>query len=218
MRIKLDLHVHTVYSFDGTIDPDGLRAACRERGLAGAAVTDHDSLRGGLEFAAALPDLLIIPGSEIRSAEGEIIGLFLREDVPSGLSAEETMHRIHRQGGVVVIPHPFDLVKLKRMTARRLLEMRGEIDALEGMNGKPRWWLANSAARRFAAEHCFPVTGGSDAHIAAHVGAVYTEMEEFTTPEGFLASLREAEPGGGRYSPWSSQLERWRARTRRRLP
>ncbi len=218
MRIKLDLHVHTVYSFDGTIEPDALRAACRERGLAGAAVTDHDTLRGGLEFAAELPDLLIVPGSEIRSAEGEIIGLFLREDIPPGLSAPETMRRIHEQGGVVVIPHPFDLVKMKRMTARRLLELRPQIDAIEGMNGKPRWWLANSMAGRFAAERGFAVTGGSDAHKAAHVGMAYTEMEYFASPSGFLASLRDALPGGRRYSPWSSQLDRWRARSRKTRP
>jgi len=218
MRIRLDLHVHTVYSFDSAIEPDGLRTACRERGLAGAAVTDHDSLRGGLEFAAELPDLLIIPGSEIRSAEGEIIGLFLQEDVPPGLSAPETMRRIHAQGGVVVIPHPFDLVKLRRMSARRLLELRDEIDAVEGLNGKPRWWLANSAARRFAAEHGLASTGGSDAHKAGHVGLAFTEMEEFTTPSGFLESLPGAVPGGRRYSPWSSQLDRWRARARREKP
>lgn len=218
MRIKLDLHVHTVHSFDGTIDPEGLRAACREKGLAGAAVTDHDSLRGGLEFAAELPDLLIVPGSEIRSAEGEIIGLFLHEDVPPGLSAPETMRRIHAQGGLVLIPHPFDLVKLRRMNARRLLELREEIDAIEGVNGKPRWWFANSTARDFAAEHGFAVTGGSDAHKAEHVGVVYTEMEEFTTRAEFRAALSNAEPGGKRYSPWASQLDRWRARAGKNVP
>ena len=67
MRIRLDLHVHTTYSFDSTIDPRGLEGACRERGLHGVAITDHDSLQGGLSFAPQLPDLVIIPGSEIRS-------------------------------------------------------------------------------------------------------------------------------------------------------
>ena len=109
MRIRLDLHVHTTYSFDSTIEPAGLREICRKRGLDGVAVTDHDSLRGSLEFAAELPDLIIVPGSEIRSAEGEIIGLFLSEDVPPGLTAPETMRRIREQGGLVLMPHPFDI-------------------------------------------------------------------------------------------------------------
>jgi hypothetical protein len=214
MRIRLDLHVHTTYSFDSTIEPAALREICRERGLDGVAVTDHDSLRGGLEFASRLPDLIVVPGSEIRSAEGEIIGLFLSEEVPPGLSARETMRRIHEQGGVVIVPHPFDIVKLKRMRARRLEELLGEIDAMEALNGKPRWWFANRSAQRFAREHRLPVTAGSDAHKAAHVGLLYTEMEEFNGAEEFLSSLRNASVHGRRYSPWASQLDRWKARLR----
>lgn len=215
MRIRLDLHVHTTYSFDSTIEPAGLREICRKRGLDGVAVTDHDSLRGSLEFAAELPDLIIVPGSEIRSAEGEIIGLFLSEDVPPGLTAPETMRRIREQGGLVLMPHPFDIVKLRRMTSRRLEELRGEIDAIEALNGKPRWWLANRSAGRFAARFDLPVTAGSDAHKEDHVGLLYTEMEEFADPTGFLASLRGASLHGGRYSPWASQLDRWKARLRK---
>jgi predicted metal-dependent phosphoesterase TrpH len=215
MRVKLDLHVHTTYSFDSVIDPVALREICRERGLDGVAITDHDSLRGSLEFASELPDLLIVPGSEIRSAEGEIIGLFLSEEVPPGLTAPETMRRIHEQGGVVVIPHPFDIVKLKRMRASRLEELKEEIDAVEALNGKPRWWFANRSALRFAQKHQMPVTAGSDAHKAGHVGLLYTDMEEFTSPEEFLVSLRSASVHGKRYSPWSSQLDRWKARLRK---
>ncbi len=215
MRIRLDLHVHTTYSFDSAIDPAGLREICRERGLAGVAVTDHDSLRGSLEFARELPELVIVPGSEIRSAEGEIVGLFLSEEVPPGLSAPDTMRRIHEQGGLVLIPHPFDIVKLKRMSSRRLEELSGEIDAIEALNGKPRWWLANRSARRFASRLGMPVTAGSDAHKVSHVGLLYTEMEEFDGPAEFLASLRDASLHGRRYSPCASQLDRWKARLRR---
>jgi predicted metal-dependent phosphoesterase TrpH len=215
VRIRLDLHVHTSYSFDSNIDPGGLREICRERGLAGVAITDHDSLQGGLDFAAELPELLIIPGAEIRSREGEIIGLFLSEEVPPGLPAPETMLRIHGQGGLVLIPHPFDIVKLRRMTSRRLEELRGQIDAIEGLNGKPRWWWANRSALRFAQGQGLPVTAGSDAHKAEHVGSLYTEMEEFSGSAGFMASLRNATLHGRRYSPWSGQLDRWKARMQR---
>ncbi len=150
MKIRLDLHIHTVFSFDGSIDPSGLRDICTQRGLAGVAVTDHDSLQGGLTFASELPDLVIIPGEEVRSREGEIIGLFLREEIPPGLPAPETMRLIHEQGGLVIIPHPFDYVKLNRMSSRRLEELRDDIDAIEAINGKPRYWGANKRARAFA--------------------------------------------------------------------
>jgi len=215
MKIKLDLHIHTTYSFDSSIDPASLREMCRERGLAGVAVTDHDSLQGGLNFASELPDLIVIPGSEIRSAEGEIIGLFLCEEVPPGLPAPETMRLIHEQGGLVVIPHPFDIVKLKRMKARRLEELLGEIDAVEALNGKPRWWWANSSAQSFADAHGIPVTAGSDAHKADHVGLLYTEMDAFSGPAEFMASLAGATLHGKRYSPWASQIDRWKSRLRR---
>lgn len=215
MRVRLDLHVHSRYSFDSLIESDGLRRICEERGLAGVAITDHDSLQGGLVFAAELPDLVIVPGEEVRSEEGEIIGLFLREEVPPGLPALETMRLIREQGGLVVIPHPFDYVKLRRLSARRLRELAREIDAIEAVNGKPRYWGANGAAGRFARENGLAVTAGSDAHKLEHVGLVYTEMEEFSDAAGFMASLRDADVHGKRYSPWASQLDRWKARARK---
>ncbi len=214
MRIKLDLHVHTVYSFDSSVDAAGLLEECRRKGLAGVAITDHDSLQGGLAFAAELEQLVIIPGEEIRSAEGEIIGLFLREEIPPGLPAPETMELIHRQDGLVVIPHPFDYVKLRRMTASRLSKLSRHIDALEALNGKPRYWGANRKAAAFAARQGIPVSAGSDAHRAEDVGRVYVEMDEFTNPGEFLVALRGATLHGSRYSPWASQLERWKARMR----
>jgi predicted metal-dependent phosphoesterase TrpH len=215
MRIRLDLHVHSRFSFDSAIDPAGLLEVCKRRGLAGVAITDHDCLEGGLSFAGELPDLLIIPGEEIRSREGEIIGLFLTEEIPPGLSAPQTMRLIHEQGGVVVIPHPFDYVKLTRMSWRRLGELADGIDAVEALNGKPRYWGANSRARTFAERFALPSTAGSDAHKLEHVGLVYTEMEEFSGPGEFKAALRGATLCGKRYSPWASQLDRWKARARR---
>jgi hypothetical protein len=214
MRIRLDLHVHTLYSSDSATEPAGVRQACAERGLAGVAVTDHNSFEGGPVFAAESPELTIIAGEEIRSCEGEIIGLFLKQEVPAGLTPEETMDLVHEQGGIVVIPHPFDLIKLKRMSAGRLRGLRGRIDAIEGLNGKPRYWGANRAAASFAREMGLPMTAGSDAHIAEHIGLVYTEMEKFEGPQDFLDKLGEASLGGSRYSPWASQIDRWKARLR----
>jgi predicted metal-dependent phosphoesterase TrpH len=218
MKIRLDLHIHTVYSFDGSIEPSGLRDICAQRGLDGVAVTDHNSLQGGLAFASELPDLVIIPGEEIRSREGEIIGLFLKEEIQPGLPAPETLRLIHDQGGLAIIPHPFDYVKLTRMSSRRLNELREHIDAIEAINGKPRYWGANKRARIFANGLNIPVTAGSDAHSLDHVGLVYTEMEEFSGPTEFMDSVGGATLFGSRYSPWASQLDRWKARLRKNGP
>ncbi len=189
MRIKLDLHVHTHHSFDSSLTPEELGRACAERGLAGIAVTDHDQFDGVREFREALPHLLIIPAEEIRSSQGEIIGFFLKERIPPKMSALETMREIKRQGGLVCLPHPFDPIKLHRLTGRRILQMREAIDCLEGVNGKPRWPGANRKAEAFAREHGFPMTAGSDAHRAGDVGRVCLEMEEFGSPAEFLANL-----------------------------
>lgn len=212
MVLKLDLHVHTRHSSDSRMSPEELDRACAARGLHGVAVTDHDRLRGALEFREALPHLLIIPGEEVRSREGEIMGLFLQEEIPPGLSAEETMREIRRQGGLVCVPHPFDYIKLHRLTARRLLELSELIDCLEAINGKPRWWWANRKALSFAYRHGFLATAGSDAHRAEEVGRGWVEMEAFSGPAEFLFRLREASLHGRRHSPWGGQLKRWKAR------
>ncbi len=214
MALRIDLHVHSHHSPDSLLNPEELARACSERGLDGVAVTDHDRLQGALEIRDALPHLVIIPGEEIRSREGEITGLFLREEIPPGLSAEETMMEIRKQGGLVCVPHPFDYIKLHRLKARRLLELRELIDCLEAVNGKPRWWGANGKALSFAYRHGFPVTAGSDAHRAGEVGRAWVEMEAFDGPAGFLAGLKTAVLHGRRHSPWAGQMERWKARLR----
>lgn len=208
----MDLHVHTCYSFDSSLQPQGLLEVCRQRSLDGVAVTDHDRLEGAREFSRLLPELIVIPGEEVRTREGEIIGLFLKEEIPPGLSALETMERIREQGGVVLIPHPFDYVKLRRLKASQLLQMREMIDCIEGINGKPRYFHANERAKAFASKHGFLLTAGSDAHRKEDIGKIFTEMEPFCNPEDFLKSLRGAYLHGKRYSAWASQWERWKSR------
>jgi predicted metal-dependent phosphoesterase TrpH len=215
-RIKLDLHVHTRFSFDARITAQEIVERCAEVGLAGLALTDHNSAEAAAVWASELNGLKVIPGEEIRSRHGEIIGLFLQEQIPKGLHALETMERIRAQGGLVLIPHPFDYVKLHRLSSRDLLRWRNMIDILEGINGKPRFGGANEKALAFGSEHGFPLSGGSDAHVAEHLGRVCTELEDFATPEEFLANLRGATLHGSRYGSMSGQLQRWLARLSRR--
>ncbi|HEX5506865.1 MAG TPA: PHP domain-containing protein, partial [Thermomicrobiales bacterium] len=135
--MKLDLHMHTHHSRDCTIPTAEVIRLCRRRGLDGIAVTDHNTLAGGLEAVALAPaGFTVIPGEEVKSSEGEIIGLFLREEIPAGLSPEETAARIRAQDGIVVVPHPFDPIRtspLKTPALERLVAA-GLVDAIEVLN------------------------------------------------------------------------------------
>src|SRR5581483_9465055 len=128
--IKADLHSHTYYSFDGLTSPGRFVTASLMAGLGCVAVTEHNNIKGALVLKRMAPFKIII-GEEIRTREGEIIGLFLEDDIPPGLSAAETITRIKAQGGVVSVPHPFDHFRsgLGEATLLRLLDRVGVIES-----------------------------------------------------------------------------------------
>src|SRR4051812_37874207 len=172
--VLADLHMHSRHSWDCTTPIDELLDSAVTAGLGALAVTDHDTIAGGLEARAraierGLP-LNVIVGSEVKTAvDGEIIGLFLHEEVPPRLTFAETIERIHGQGGLVYVPHPFD--RFHTPPARALLrEHVSGIDVLETSNA--RLWLErdNRAAERFAGEHGLRRGAGSDAHVPAGIG------------------------------------------------
>jgi predicted metal-dependent phosphoesterase TrpH len=196
--------------------------ACREKGIDAVAIMDHDRIGGALEFQRRSEEARargewaprIIPGEEIRTSGGEICGLFLSELVPRGLTPRETMERIRGQGGLVYVPHPFDLLKFKRLRARELEEHADLIDILEVFNGKPRLPLANVLARRFLADHYFARAAGSDAHEPTHLGAAHVEMPGFEGPDDLVERLAGAVIVGKLYSPFVSAYTRFRMRIR----
>ncbi|MFH1149717.1 MAG: PHP-associated domain-containing protein [Actinomycetota bacterium] len=220
--IRVDFHVHTVYSPDSVITYPMLVEACREKGIDAVAIMDHDQIEGALEFARSSEEArargewapLVLPGEEVRTSGGEICGLFLTELVPRRLTPRETMERIRAQGGLVYVPHPFDLLKFKRLRARDLEEHGGLIDILEAFNGKPRLPLANFLARRFLADHDFPRAAGSDAHEPLHLGAAFVEMPRFEGADDLVDKLKDGVITGKMYSPFSSAFTRLRIRRR----
>ena len=222
--MRVDFHVHTVYSKDSVITFPLLVDACREKGIDAVAVMDHDVIEGALEFASRSDELRragervprVIVGEEVRSTGGEICGLFISERVPDHLDPRKTMELIKEQGGLVYIPHPFDILKLKRLKARELLELAELIDILEAYNGKPRFPGANVLAGRFLARNHFPRAAGSDAHEPVHLGAASVEMEEFSGPADLLQKLDRGSISGRRYSPLTSACIRVRLRRKTR--
>jgi hypothetical protein len=212
--LRADLHVHTYHSPDCALRPQDIVALCQRRGIDCVAITDHNSIAGALEVQRLAPFLVIV-GEEVRTQGGEIIGLFLQEEVPPGLSAQETVVRIKEQRGLVLVPHPFD--RLRRSTLRGpLLEaLAPQLDALEVFNSRTLLPSHQSLARDFAAKHGLPSTAGSDAHTRWELGRAYVEIPEFQGAGGFLDSLAQGWVVGRASNPlihFATPWNRWSKR------
>jgi len=193
--VEVDLHMHTDHSHDCATPVEHLLATAREQGLGAIAVTDHNEVSGALEAAekAERFGVKIIVGEEVKTAsQGEVIGLFLTEKIPRGLTLEETVAEIKRQGGLVYVPHPFD-----RMHSvpdyEHLLKILDDVDAIEIYNPRVAIGSFNEEAERFAAKYRIVRGAGSDSHVAAGLGSVRIRMRDFDGPQEFLESLRHAE-------------------------
>ncbi len=198
--IKVDMHCHTRLSRDSLNDPRRLVMAAADRGMGALCVTDHNGLANALALSRMddLP-IKVIPSEEVKSSEGEIIGYFLSELVPKGLSPEETVRRIKDQGGLVAVPHPFDSLRtasrLKTPALDRLVQA-GMVDILEVFNARSVKAEDNDRALRYARKHNLAMSAGSDAHTLREVGRTYVEVPPFDTPEEFLAALRVGKING----------------------
>jgi glycosyltransferase involved in cell wall biosynthesis len=191
--IDVDLHMHTDHSSDCATPVEVLLAEARARGLGAIAVTDHNEISGALDARAKANGLTVIVGEEVKTAEqGEVIGLFIEEKIPRGLTLEETISEIKRQGGLVYVPHPFD-----RMHSvpdyEHLLAVVDDVDAIEVFNPRIAISEFNEEAVRFAAKYRIPAGAGSDAHVPQGLGSVRIRMRAFDGPEEFLQSLRDAD-------------------------
>ena len=198
--IRVDMHCHTRLSKDSLNDPRRLVTTAAERGLGALCVTDHNGLANALALSRMedLP-IKVIPSEEVKSSEGRLIGYFLSELVPKGLSPEETVRRIKGQGGLVGIPHPFDTMRTaSRITTPALdrLVQAGLVDILEVFNARAVNAADNERALQYAQEHGLAMSGGSDAHTLVEVGRAYAEIAPFSTPEEFLANLRAGKVHG----------------------
>jgi len=203
--IDVDLHMHTDHSHDCATPVEVLLATARERGLGAIAVTDHNEISGALEArrqadvlspahpgGAGLP-IKVIVAEEVKTADqGEVIGLFIEEKIPRGLSLQETVTEIKRQGGLVYVPHPFD-----RMHSvpdyEHLLRILDDVDAIEVFNPRVAIGAFNEEAARFAAKYRIIAGAGSDSHVAQGLGSVRIRMRDFEGPQEFLQSLRDAD-------------------------
>jgi len=200
--MRVDLHVHTKYSGDCTFQPEKLIEFCKKNKIECIAVTDHDTTEGAFIVQKMAPFKVII-GEEIRTLDGEIIGLFLKEMVPSGLSSEETIKRIKDQGGLVSVPHPFSYFRREAIDTEKLEQICDQIDIVECYNGRNFLFFENARAIKFASEKNKIMGAGSDSHHQTEIGNVYIEMKDFNSKEEFLESLKK---GKIVLSPYSRRI------------
>jgi hypothetical protein len=188
-----DLHIHSHHSKDCVMPVADILERAREVGLDVVAITDHDSAAGGLE-ARELADrygMRVIVGEEVKTSEGEVIGLFLERTIPGGMTFAETITAIRDQGGIVYVPHPFD--RLHTIPSPAVLRANvSEIDVVEVFNSRLAFPGFNELAERFAQRYRLPAAAGSDSHVLPGIGTTLCGMDDFSGPEDFVRALAES--------------------------
>ena len=189
-RAFVDLHCHSKGSFDSLASPKDMIKAAVDRGLTHLAITDHDRVDVAQEARALAPaELTVIVGEEVKTSQGEVIGLFLRERIERGMSMADTIAEIQQQGGLVLMPHPFDRLHTIPDSAT-LLRHLDEIDVFEVYNSRLLFDSFNDDALRFATKYNLVQSAGSDAHVLQGIGTAINRIPSFEGPEEFLVAMR----------------------------
>jgi len=186
-EFRFDLHVHSLYSRDCKSHPKDIIKMAKKMKMAGIAITDHNTV----DFHLSKIDgegLLIIPGVEISTKSGHIIGLGLKETIPKRLSIEETTERIIELGGYPIVSHPFDFTR--KEIGKKIRRLKGI--AVEALNGSSPVSLFNNKAEAYAKANNLPITGGSDSHRVKDIGMAYTISEqEISSVDDLIEEIRK---------------------------
>jgi predicted metal-dependent phosphoesterase TrpH len=185
-RARVDLHLHSSASFDCRVPPLEVARRCAQLGLSPIFLTDHEGIGGAQSLLEAGQPAVV--GQEILTAEGELIGLFLKKPVPRRLSAEETVDAIKEQGGLVYLQHPYDTGR-RNLREEAIERIAGQIDIVEVVNGRSGAEV-NRLADELRRTLGVPAGAGSDAHTLKEIGSVYVEMDAFAGAQDFLTKLR----------------------------
>lgn len=198
--LKADFHIHTEYSMDCNTPLEKIINRCLEIGINCIAIADHGTADGALKMQSMAPFPVIV-AEEILTPHGEIMGMFLKEGIPSGLSVEQVISRIRAQDGLVCIPHPFDTLARHGFDGRMLEALVGQIDVIEVFNARSPIPQPSARSRAFAEKHGIPGSAGSDAHTIGEIGNACVEMPEFNGRDEFLNALEKGTIFGHRTNP-----------------
>jgi len=181
---------------------------CLETGINCIAIADHGTIEGALKLQSLAPFPVIV-AEEILTPHGEIMGMFLKEGIPSGLSVEQAISRIRAQDALVCIPHPFDIFTRHGLGGRMVEEMVGQIDVVEVFNARSPILGRSAKALAFAEKYGIPKSAGSDAHTPNEIGNAYVEMPEFNGKDDFLQALVKGKIVGHRSNPLVHFASTW---------
>ena len=225
-----DFHIHTRFSRDSLLTEERFIEKAIERGLTHVAVTNHNNVEGAVAVRDKVAELgltdklTVIVGEEVSTADGEVVGVFLTKTIPRGLSANETADEIHRQGGLVSIPHPFDPFRashIKEGPLRNLAEVR-KIDMLEVFNSRVTFQRHNQEAAEFAARYGIPGISASDSHSSFEVAMAFNAMPPFESADELRQALTENDWHASRssvlihlttrWAVWKNAFDSWRGK------
>ena len=198
--LKADLHIHTEYSSDCTTPLEKIINRCLEIGINCIAIADHGTTEGALKMQNLAP-FKVIMAEEILTPHGEIIGMFLKKTIPSGLSVEQTISQIRAQGGLICIPHPFDTFRTSALDNGIIEKIVDQIDAMEVFNSRTILLRDLTKAQAFTQKYSIHESASSDAHTLGEIGNAYVEMPEFNGRDDFLQALRTGKVIGHRTNP-----------------
>jgi len=198
--MRADLHIHTEYSFDSKMSLESVIKRCLKLGIDCVAIADHGTTAGAIKLKEIAPFKVIV-AQEILTPIGEIMGMFLNEDIPAGFSTEETIARIKDQGGLVCLPHPLDRFRGIARHYQEIEKVITDVDIIEAFNSRVILKSYNKKAAIFAQKYGLPCSAGSDAHIPHEIGHAYIEMPEFSGSQDFCAALKQGNIFGRRSCP-----------------
>ncbi len=213
--LKADLHIHTQFSMDCQTPLDKIIKRCQELNINCVAIADHGTAEGALRMREIAPFKVIV-AEEILTTHGEIMGMFLKESIPSGITPQEAIKRIRAQDGLVNIPHPFETIRGSALNDAMIDEIGNDIDLIEVLNSRSPLPANTNKARAFAAKHGIPGTAGSDAHTVFEIGNAYIEIPDFNNKEEFLKSVAEGKIYGKRSGIFVHLFSGW-ARVKTKL-
>lgn len=206
--LKADLHVHTEYSMDCSMTLDTVIERCQQLGINCIAIADHGTIEGALEMQRLAPFTVIV-AEEVLTPYGEIMGMFLKETVPNGLSVAQTIAQIRAQDGIVCIPHAFDTFRPSALGEKIVEEIAQEIDVIEVFNARCLLQRSADRALAFARKYNTAQSAGSDAHTPGEIGNAYVEMAEFKGRDDFLQALAKGKIIGRRTNPLTHFASAW---------
>jgi predicted metal-dependent phosphoesterase TrpH len=198
--LTVEFHCHTYHSKDSLMLPEHILEACVRRNIDRIAITDHNAINGALEAATLDPERVII-GEEIMTTQGELLGYFMKEFIPPGLTPQETISRLRSQGAFISVAHPFDYIRQGAWKEGALLEILDLVDALEVFNARTWSSNANRRAEELAKERKLLRTAGSDAHAPLEIGRAVMNLQSFNDAESMRQSLSTATIQARRSSP-----------------